>query len=156
MKSMIREATPEDAARISTIIIAALRETNALDYPAEVIAQVEQSFSPAAVLGYLVQRQVFVATLEDRLVATASLDRDTVRSVFVHPSSQGTGVGRQLMQRIEWVAVQGSVQLLRVPSSVTAQGFYSALGFVAVREVFHGAERTIIMEKRLIEACAGP
>jgi len=152
MQPVIRDATPDDAARISTIIIAALRQTNARDYPAHIIAQVEHSFSPCAVLGLLAQRQVLVATLEGEVMATASLDRDTVRSVFVHPSSQGTGLGRQLMQRVEATAADAGVELLRVPSSITAEGFYSALGFIRRREEFHGEERTIIMEKRL----AGP
>jgi len=152
MQPVIRDATPDDAGRISTIIISALRQTNARDYPAHIIAQVEHSFSPSAVLGLLAQRQVFVATLEGEVMATASLDRDTVRSVFVHPSSQGTGLGRQLMQCVEAKAAAAGVQRLRVPSSITAEGFYSALGFIRLREEFHGAERTIIMEKSM----AGP
>jgi hypothetical protein len=34
-----------------------------------------------------------------------------------------------------------------VPLSITAEGFYRKLGFVFVREKFHGEERTIIIEK---------
>jgi hypothetical protein len=39
--------------------------------------------------------------------------------------------------------------MLAVPSSVTAERFYSKLGFTAVRDSYYGEERTIIMERRL-------
>lgn len=41
-----------------------------------------------------------------------------------------------------------SLATLHVRSSVTADGFYRKLGYVAVGERFHGTERTIMMEKR--------
>jgi len=53
------------------------------------------------------------------------------------------------MAMIQSVAVNAGVKLLRVPSSITAEGFYSSLGFEKVRDEFNGAERTIIMEKSL-------
>jgi len=37
----------------------------------------------------------------------------------------------------------------RVPSSVTAEGFYASLGFKKIRDEFHQTERTIIMAKTL-------
>jgi hypothetical protein len=39
--------------------------------------------------------------------------------------------------------------MLTVPSSVTAEAFYARLGFKAVRDSYHGDERTIIMERPL-------
>jgi ribosomal protein S18 acetylase RimI-like enzyme len=150
MQSQIRLATPKDAAAISQVIVQSLRQSNAQDYLPEVIAQVEKSFSPEAVGALLNQRQVFVVTLEDRVVATASLDGDVVRSVFVDPIHQGGGLGSQLMATIESIAIDAKIAVLRVPSSITAEGFYSKLGFRKVRDEFHGAERTIVMERRLI------
>ncbi|KPH01674.1 acetyltransferase [Pseudomonas sp. RIT-PI-q] len=149
MNSQIRLATAEDAAAISQVIIQSLRHSNAHDYPPEVIAQVEQSFSPEAVGTLIDQRQVFVATLDHRVVATASLDGDVVRSVFVDPSHQGGGLGRQLMATLESIAIDAKIAVLRVPSSITAEGFYTRLGFRKVRDEFHGAERTIVMERRM-------
>lgn len=149
MDCLIRNATTEDATGISLVVVAALRESNARDYSPEIIAQVEQSFSPQAILHLLALRRIYVATIDGHVVATASLDRDIVRSVFVDPPCQGTAIGRLLMASIQSVAVNAGVKLLRVPSSITAEGFYSALGFKKIRDEFHGAERTIIMEKRL-------
>jgi GNAT superfamily N-acetyltransferase len=149
MDCQVRLATNEDAAAISHVVIGALRESNARDYPPEVISQVEQSFSSEAILRLLAQRQVYVATIDHHVVATASLDRDVVRSVFVDPHHQGHGIGRHLMATIQSAAVNAGLTVLRVPSSITAEGFYVKLGFRKVRDEFHDAERTIIMEHEI-------
>ncbi|MHC8339843.1 GNAT family N-acetyltransferase [Pseudomonas sp. HLT2-19-2] len=149
MNNQIRLATPDDAAVISQVIIQSLRKSNALDYPPEVISQVEKSFSAEAIRALLKQRLVFVATINKRVVATASLDQDVVRSVFVEPSHQARGLGRQLMATLHSVAQHAKIEVLRVPSSITAEAFYFKLGYRKVRDEFHGAERTIIMERRL-------
>lgn len=149
MNTQIRNATPEDAPAISRVIVQSLRSSNAQDYPAEVITQIEKNFSTEAILSLLTQRQVFVATIDRRVVATASLDRDVVRSVFVDPQHQGNGIGGQLMAMIRTVAIDKEIEGLHVPSSITAEGFYFKLGFRKVRDEFHGAERTIVMEQAI-------
>lgn len=149
MTVQVRAALPEDAVAISQVIIEALRQSNARDYPPEVIAQVAQHFAPSHVLSLINGRRVYVATVNDRVIGTASLDQSVVRSVFVDPALQGIGIGKQLMATLERAAACEGVRLLQVPSSITAEGFYEALGFRKVRDEFHGAERTIIMDKPL-------
>ncbi|WP_363213557.1 GNAT family N-acetyltransferase [Mesorhizobium sp.] len=146
---IIRPASEDDAEPVSRVIVAALRETNARDYAPDIIARVQQSFSPSAMLQFFRKRQVFVAVVGNRVVGTASLDGAMVRSVFVDPAFQGRHVGRRLMSRIEDAARANGVTVLTVPSSVTAEPFYSRLGFQAVRNSFHGDERTVIMERPL-------
>lgn len=141
MDIQIHIAKDADASAISETIIKTLRESNARDYPPEIIDRVIKSFSPSKILCLLSERQV--------LVATASLDGDVVRSVFVDPDFQGMGVGSQLMKSIQSLAMDAGFNLLRVPSSVTAEGFYASLGFKKIRDEFHQTERTIIMAKTL-------
>ena len=105
MEYVIRPARSEDAEGIIRVIISALRETNAKDYSQAVIARVEGSFSPAAVLDLLERRTVFVAIVEDNIVGTASLDGEVVRTVFILPEYQGRGIGRALMARVERAAI---------------------------------------------------
>ncbi|MGE8147083.1 N-acetyltransferase family protein [Pseudomonas frederiksbergensis] len=149
MNTRIRPATPQDAAAISQVIIKSLHQSNAQDYPPDIIAQVEKSFSTESILALMDQRQMFVATIDRQVVATASLDRDVVRSVFVAPHHQGLGLGRTLMTTLQSIAHDANIKVLRVPSSITAEGFYLKLGFRKIRDEFHGAERTIIMDLRL-------
>jgi hypothetical protein len=51
------------------------------------------------------------------------------------------------MAEIERTARGRRFPALTVPSSVTAEAFYARLGFNAVRDSYHGDERTIIMER---------
>jgi GNAT superfamily N-acetyltransferase len=145
----VRRATIDDAAPISCVILASLRVSNAQDYSPEVIARIASNFGPAGVEALLEKRLVFVATERDRVVGTAGLDGQTVRSVFVAPEKQLKGIGRALMASVEREAKTAGVEVLTVPASVTAEPFYAKLGYLAVRDVFHGDERTIIMERRL-------
>lgn len=149
MDDRFRRAIQEDVSAISQVIVTALRQSNAQDYTPEIIEELEKNFSPEAIGKLLVQREVFVATVEGEVVATASLDQDVVRSVFVDPRHQGRSLGKALIAMIESLALSAEVRVLRVPSSITAEGFYASLGFNKVRDEFHGAERTVIMEKRL-------
>jgi GNAT superfamily N-acetyltransferase len=151
MDCTIRPALSEDADDISGVILRALRETNAKDYTDEIIERVERSFSPDAVRQLIGKRSVFVATLGSRVVGTASLDGSVVRTVFVAPDVQARGIGKLLMAEIEQTARGRNIFALTVPSSVTAETFYARLGFKAVRDSYHGDERTIIMERLLAE-----
>lgn len=149
MSTAVRLAQPTDAEGISQVILAALRSSNARDYPADVIARVASNFTPEAVLQLLTRRTVLVALQDQEIVATAALDVNVVRSVFVNPVLQGQGIGRQLMADIEQRTREAGVTVLSVPSSLTAEPFYTKLGFQTVRDVYHGNERTLVMEKVL-------
>jgi GNAT superfamily N-acetyltransferase len=149
MECTIRPALADDAADISAVILRALRETNAKDYTDEIIARVEQSFGPDAVRALIAKRTVFVATIGNRVVGTASLDGSVIRTVFVAPDVQARGIGKLLMAEVEHIARSRNIPVLTVPSSVTAETFYARLGFKAVRDSYHGDERTIIMERSL-------
>ena len=149
MTCEIRISQADDSDDLSRLIVAALRNTNGQDYSLETIERVEKSFSSSAVMDLMSRRKVFVATIDDKVVGTASLDGRVVRTVFVEPSNQGKGIGRKLMEVVESEARKQGVEALVVPSSITAEAFYTKLGFMPVRDNYHGEERTIIMERRL-------
>ncbi|BCS42712.1 GNAT family acetyltransferase [Pseudomonas amygdali pv. tabaci str. ATCC 11528] len=149
MDIKVRSARRADADAISRVVLAALRTSNARDYPVSVIERVQLSFSPSAIERLMQQRRMFVAVAVAEVVGTASLEGQVVRSVFVDPDWHRRGVGRLLMAKLERVALETDIGLLIVPSSLTAQEFYKALGFRLVREHQEGEERTLIMERQL-------
>ncbi|EQM69721.1 GNAT family N-acetyltransferase [Pseudomonas tohonis] len=155
MEYLIRTATPDDATAISQVVLLALAESNARDYPPAVIASVQANFGPEQVRGLLAAREVLVAEEAGCVIGTASLDGDVVRTVFVAPGAQGLGVGRRLMEHVEALARERGVAVLKVPSSIIAEGFYAGLGFQAVQQIIRGEERTIVMERSLAAAQPG-
>jgi len=149
MDLTIRPAREDDAEAISVVVLRALRETNAKDYTDENIERIARGFGPDAVRTLIENRIVFVATQGGRVVGTASLDGHVVRTVFVNPDMQARAIGRLLMAEIERTARGQNIPALTLSSSITAENFYAKLGYVAVRDNYHGDERTIIMERRL-------
>jgi len=145
----IRRALDSEVGAISGLVVQTLRLSNARDYPPEVIDRVAANFDAAGVRELMATREVFVALDGERVVATASLAGDVLRSVFVLPEMQGRGLGKALMKHVEGVARAAGVQQLRVPASLTAVPFYSALGYAVVREVVDGDERTLVMARQL-------
>jgi GNAT superfamily N-acetyltransferase len=145
----IRAARDVDAEAVSDVIVSALRETNARDYPREVIARIKKNFTPAAVLDLMGKLKVFVAALGARIVGTASLEGSAVRTMFVAPDVQRRGVGRQLMAEVERAARDAFVTALVLQSSLTVVPFYARLGFKTVHDHYYGEEHTIIMERQL-------
>lgn len=146
MSYQIRLATPEDAPGISRVVIAALRESNSLDYLPQVIAEVEISFTPKAVEAMFEKRRVLVAVVGEQIIGTASLEGGVVRSVFVRPIFQKRGVGKVMMGILHAMARSQGMRRLSVPSSITAVGFYEKMGYETVRYEFHGSERTVVMK----------
>jgi GNAT superfamily N-acetyltransferase len=145
----IRPATAADAQAICRVAIRTLRATNARDYTPDVIARLVAGFSPQRIAAFIASRPFYVALARGAVVGTANLDGAAARAVFVDPDHQGQGIGAGLMTAIEDLARARSVTTLHVQSSITAEGFYKKLGYVAVGEKFHGTERTIMMEKHL-------
>ena len=142
----IRRATAGDAEAVYEIVLRALRETNARDYPASVIDRLVLTL-PKGVVSKLEEGQAYVAVVDGRVVGSVSLNGKTVRAVFVHPDYQGRGIGAKLMDVVENAAKLQSERTLGVQSSITAQEFYAKRGFKIVREAFYGEERTIVMSK---------
>lgn len=142
-------ATVAHAEGISAVILDSLRITNAKDYTPAIIESIAQNFSPLRVQALLGKRDVIVALLGGRVIGTAGLDGDVVRTVFVAPDAQSRGVGRSLMHELERRARAKGIAKLSVPSSITAERFYAKLGFAPVRDAYHGAEQTALMERQL-------
>jgi GNAT superfamily N-acetyltransferase len=148
MRINVRRAAAGDVAAVHDVVLRAVRETNARDYPASVIDRLAASL-PEKVASKLEEWQAYVAVVEGRIVGTGSLNGQVVSSVFVHPDYQRRGVGAKLMDAIETAANAQSRSALTVQSSATAQAFYAKRGFTVVREAFYGEERTIHMAKDL-------
>jgi N-acetylglutamate synthase-like GNAT family acetyltransferase len=146
MEIEIRRATAGDAEAVYEIVARALRETNARDYPASVIDRLVLTL-PERVASKLEACHTYIAVADGLVVGTASLNGQTVNSVFVHPDFQGRGIGTKLMDAVENAAEVQSERTLSVQSSITAQPFYAKRGFKVVREAFYGEERTIVMSK---------
>ncbi len=149
----IRLMKDEDCVTVTHIIHDNLRHVNSRDYPEEIINHMCRLFTPAYITEISKTRSVFVIVKDAEIVGTASLDQDTIYTVFVDVQHHGSGIGRKLIQHVEHVALQSGVTQLKLPSSITGLGFYEKLGYQVV-QVIESEEfgRDIIMSKDLSSA----
>ena len=77
-------------------------------------------------------RTVFLAVLDGEIVGKASLDQKVVPPVLISSAIHGRGIGTHLIAHLEQEARKNGIDVLTVPSSVTAERFYSRLGFSVI------------------------
>jgi GNAT superfamily N-acetyltransferase len=94
---------------------------------------------------------MFVLTQDGHVVATAGLEGDTVCAVFVEPARQRGGFGAILMRHLEELARSRGIAALIVPASITAQGFYRRLGYVATGTLEDRRYGRVILMQRSLE-----
>ncbi|WP_425473200.1 GNAT family N-acetyltransferase [Streptomyces montanus] len=100
-------------------------------------------------------RLIYVA--EDvRVVGTVSRDGNKVYTMFVDPDLVGRGIGRQLMQYIEALAVRDGFDHMETGASITAHQFYLKLGYTDVRESETEFGLNYILRKPLPPATTPP
>ncbi|MBL6615796.1 MAG: GNAT family N-acetyltransferase [Reyranella sp.] len=145
----IRKARPEDAAAISSLVLRTVRISNASDYPAQAIEQLIVNFASEKVAQRMAERDTFVADIAGRIVGTIALGGDRLRTLFVEPELQGSGLGARLGAHLEAHARAVGVSELKLSSSLTAHGFYERLGYRTVRLEEHDGVSTWLMVKTL-------
>ncbi len=147
---IIREFTNDDRHQISSIIRDNLIHVNSKDYSEKIINNMHSIFTPEYIVSLSEKRRVFVAVSEDIIVGTASIDKDTIYTVFVDKDHHNLSIGRTLISFIERFALDSGITLLKLPSSITAQRFYEKLGYQEF-DVVESDEfgRDIIMMKRI-------
>ncbi|HEX9446919.1 MAG TPA: GNAT family N-acetyltransferase [Dongiaceae bacterium] len=151
---IIRPAAPADAAAISSLILAALRRTNAADYPEAVIARLATSFGEMQIARMVAHREMFVASHHDLIIGTIGFAGGAVRSLFVAPNFQQQGIGRQLIEQVEYQARHTGIRSLTVAASLTATGFYRRCGFSELRPVNDSGIAMVLMHKWLQDNAA--
>ena len=151
----IRLATIDDATATSNLILRTLHEVNIRDYGPVLIAEQSGNWTVDGVVARMKNRTTYVAVDDCSVVGTAGFDGQQARTVFVRPDRHKIGLGSHLMRTVEVLAFERGIDRLSLLSSITAQGFYQRLGYNPVRDLFHGAERTILMEKQLSKATKG-
>jgi len=152
----IRAFDTADATSVSSLISTTLRISNVTDYPEEFLSKVEASLTPPSLHELAKERVIFVAVEGTAIVGTASLGRDQVHAVFVHPARQGRGIGRRLMEAVESEAQARGERGLILYASVSAVPFYEANGWRTVREHRDGDARLVVMMKPLGERRTRP
>ncbi len=149
----VRQFSPDDAERLSRLIVRNLQLVNIHDYSLEVIDALIPSYSPESIIHLATNSYTIVCLDGVDIVGTASLDGERVRNVFVDVDQHGKGIGRLLMNEIEAYARDHQLQRMYLHTGLTGEGFYHKLGYTTIGYTEHDLDGVpfplIEMEKEL-------
>ena len=150
----------DDARAFLEVHHAAVRGLAAKDYPESVI----QDWAPLPITAKNIEGVIANPDKETRFVA--QIDREIVgigvlviqyselRACYVAPDAIRKGVGSALVRKMETVALDHGLSTLQLDSSLNAEAFYNALGYVARgrgEHILRSGQKMVCvkMEKRL-------
>ncbi len=123
-------------------------------YPAESNHMMDAESLKAAQVIFLVAR------VDGEAVGCAALVRSTddwaeIKRMFVSPEARGHGLGRLLLQRLETLAIEHGVALLRLETGVKqheALTLYRSAGYIEIEPFgqYQPDPLSIFMEKRIV------
>lgn len=127
---------PADADAVVAVMRAALRTTNAKDYSAAYIEDFASSLTADEILRRARSVHFYTARAGGRVVGCGAVaplmereDECELQSLFVSPDEQGRGVGKLLVEALESDEFCLRAKRIELSSSITAVGFYRALGY---------------------------
>lgn len=140
----------KDADELSKLIEKTVVESNSEDYSKKAITVLIEHFSPENIIKFSRKKDILVAIEENKIVGTITLDGNRLSAMYVSPNQQGKGIGKNLIERLEKLAKQKGLEILRVRSSVTAFEFYKKMGYIKTRRASNKFIGPIIWLKKEI------
>ncbi len=132
----IRRMTEEDAQAVSGLIITTIRISNVRDYPPELMEELVKTQTPEHILQRASWTHFYVAEEEGRIIGCGAIgpywgkeDESSLFSIFVHPDSQGKGVGRAIVETLEQDEFALRAKRIEIPASITGLPFYLKMGY---------------------------
>jgi GNAT superfamily N-acetyltransferase len=129
----VRNFEPEDAEKLSQLIVQNLQQVLIKDYPNEALEALIPFFAPEKLIEDSKHQFMLVGMVGNDLVGIASLDDDRVRNVFVDVARHRRGIGKKLMTAIVAYAQEQHLKKIYLMAAISACGFYEKLGYKIVK-----------------------
>ena len=130
-KPLVRPATEADAEDIFRVHSESILALCSERYGPDEIAAWIAVRSPASYRVALSSRALFVAEWQGEIVGFGQLDpeKGEIEACYVAPAAVGAGVGAELLRRMEAEALRRGISIVRLNSTLNAEGFYTHCGY---------------------------
>lgn len=132
----MRRFQSTDAAQVAQLVTTTLKQSNRQDYSANYLQTEIDRMSPAFFIEKAQQTHFYVACDQTKLVGTGAIGsywgsttEYSLFTIFVLPTYQGRGIGRQIINTLEQDTYFKKAQRVEIPASITAVNFYQHLGY---------------------------
>jgi len=133
---VIRRLEEKDAQAVSELIITTIRISNVGDYPADLMEELVKTQTPEHVLERASWTHFYVVEEDGTIIGCGAIgpywgkeDESSLFSIFVHPDSQGKGVGRAIVETLEKDEFALRARRIEIPASITGLPFYQKMGY---------------------------
>ena len=136
MNIHVRKFRQEDAGAVSELITHTLRTTNIKDYSEDLIENTAAQFTPEKVIERAGWTHFYVFCDGARIVGCGAIGpywgsetESCLFNIFVHPTCQGKGIGRKIIETLEADEFALRASRIEIPASITGCQFYRKLGY---------------------------
>jgi len=133
---LIREFTEKDLESVYGLIQNAVAISYRDIYPEEALDLYKEYHNRDNILNDATAGYCVVAENGSEIVGTGTLLEGNVRRVYINPSYQHTGIGKQLYNEMEKKAKVYNNAVLELGASLIARRFWESLGFTVISEEF--------------------
>jgi len=144
----IRRATDDDRVAIARLHEASIRALGPACYTAEEVDSWAAGVAPER---YFIEQAMYVATIDDEVVAFGHYDHGEIMAVYVDPSHVRRGVGRLMMAKLEEVARAAGATHLHLNAALNSVSFYAACGYERTMETVYRTRGGIMIKCALME-----
>ncbi len=125
---MIRKADVKEYDVITALVRKTIEAVYPKYYPAGAVRFFLEHHKPEKILADINAGNVYVLESDGVLAGTVTIDENEIARLFVKPSGQGSGLGRQLMDFAENM-IFGYSETIRLASSLPAKSMYIKRGY---------------------------
>ena len=125
---MIRKADVKEYDVITALVRKTIEAVYPKYYPAGAVRFFLEHHKPEKILADINAGKVYVLESDGVLAGTVTIDENEIARLFVNPSGQGCGLGRQLMDFAE-NTIFGYSKTVRLASSLPAKSMYIKRGY---------------------------
>lgn len=127
----IRKIEPKDYQQTSEMIISSIKESFKTLYSEKLIAEFCDKYSVDKIEKRIMDMQLFVAEEDEKqtILGIIGIKENQLRTFFVHPEHQGSGIGRLLFNKLEEFAREHGLQKIILEGSPLGEPIYKHFGF---------------------------
>lgn len=133
---VFRKADIDHIPEMLNIIHRCMNEVNSADYPTEQLQHLLSGFTAQWLSDIITTRHYYEVWYMENLIACGGVSRDCSQekqsyftAVFVNPDYRGKGIGRKLVEFLEKDEWCLDSDIIEIPSSKSAHGFYRKCGY---------------------------
>lgn len=156
-KLTVRRAKLSDVSAIYELIAYTSRVSFAGYYPPQIIEGGIEHNTESILVDKVKNTHFYVATTDNRIVGCGSIytisgarREAKIQSFYIHPNSQGQGVGKAIMEALESDEWAINAEIINISSSVVALPFYHKMGYTHRDGKLHYEDGHFDVQKSLI------